>query len=91
MPEVWVYSTDRTWNNRLRRSDEVPASAVTKWHRSRPDDRALAACSRHIVLNVEDRSRPTDPVVGDLCLRCFPRQGDVDGRQALTPESPDTV
>lgn len=67
-----VYSVDRTDTPRLHRLDVLPESAQTAWHRARPDDEALAACSCRIVLNTEDRSEVGEPGVGRLCRRCFP-------------------
>lgn len=76
MSAIFVYTVDRTENTRLHREYPlgVPASMATKWHRARPDDEALAACSARIVLNTEDRTPlgvAGGPRSDDLCGRCF--------------------
>lgn len=69
---VFAYSTDRSYNMRLRTLDNVPSWAETRWHRCRPDDEALAACNRSILLNTTDKQPAGSPLIGILCRRCFP-------------------
>lgn len=76
--ELLVYSVDRSQARTIGRahSDGLTPSQQTKWHRARPEDEALAACSARIVLNVEDGSPQSSPVVGVLCQRCCPQPTD---------------
>lgn len=66
-----AYTVDRTENNRVRQMEDLPEWARTKWHRARPDDEGLAACSRRIILNTEDATDIDLLHPRDLCGRCF--------------------
>ena len=71
---VYVYSNDRTEVNWLRWWDEVPDWAQTKFHRCRPTDHGLAACSSRIILNCEGPHPVGSVPPSELCRRCFPRK-----------------
>jgi hypothetical protein len=76
---TYVYTVDRSQRTDLR-GRHLSESEQTAWHRARPTDEGLAACSRRIVLNTEDRSLTTSNGVGRLCRRCFPERRQSDGQ-----------
>lgn len=68
LSHVTVATVDPSWSGRGWGPDEK--ARPSKWHIQRSEDRALALCSRRIILNTEDRT-PIDRIpYGEVCGRC---------------------